>query len=206
MPENIKFDNSVVETMNTSRDNVQSDEQLLKRLKKNDQAAFAIIYDRYAADLIRFGSKKLSSLDEARDLVHDLFVEFWNKREHIYLSGSLKSYLFAAVRYKVIDCIRRNSRQEYYAGAIKLLQANLDNSTQDAILFRDFSTLTESEIEKLPPRTQEIFRLSRQQHLSVREIAGKLNLSDQTVKNQLSTALRKLRPGIQSLVKNFIFL
>ncbi|HYH57251.1 MAG TPA: RNA polymerase sigma-70 factor [Anseongella sp.] len=192
--------------MKTNKESTFSDEQLLARMKDDDQQAFAAIYDRHAAGLIDFASRKMSSLEEARDLVHDLFVEFWDRRERVHVNSSFQSYLFAAARYKVIDHIRRNSRKEYYAGVLRQLQTDMDNSTQEDILLRDLNKISESEIEKLPPRTKEIFRLSRQQHLSVGEIAGKLSLSDQTVKNQLSAALRKLRPGIESLVRNFIFL
>ncbi|WP_158640643.1 RNA polymerase sigma factor [Anseongella ginsenosidimutans] len=192
--------------MKTTNENPFSDEQLLERLKNGDQTAFAMIYDRYAADLIWYGSKKLSSLEEARDLVHDLFVEFWDKRERIHINSSFKSYLFSAARYRIIDHIRKNARRDYYAAVINLLDLETDDSTHDDILFRDLSKIAESEIDKLPPRTREIFRLSRQRQLSVREIARELNLSDQTVKNQLSAALRKLKPAIQKIAKNFIFL
>lgn len=201
-----KTDWILLRKMSKSRVNEPTDERLLIRMKDGDQQAFALIYARHAADLVGFTSGKVSSLDEARDLVHDLFVELWEKRDRIHLSNSFRSYLFAAVRYKIIDHFRKNGRQEYYSRALEILQTTLDNSTHDSILYRDFNTLTESEIDKLPPRMREIFRLSRQRHLSVREIAGKLGLSDQTVKNQLSVALKKLRPGIHRLVKNFIFL
>lgn len=192
--------------MHKSRVNGPTDEQLLTRMKHGDAEAFALIYARFASDLIGFTSGKLASLDEARDLVHDLFVELWEKRDRIHLSNSFRSYLFAAARYKIVDHFRKHGRQQFYAKALTLLQTQVDNATQDSIVFRDFSLLSASEIEKLPPRTQEVFRLSREQHLSVREIAEKLGLSEQTVKNQLTTALKKLRPGIQRLVKNFIFL
>lgn len=183
-----------------------SDGKLLARMREDDRRAFAIIYDRYAAGLLGFTARKVASLEEASDLVHDLFVEIWNKRGQLQIQTSFRTYVFGAIRYKIIDHIRKNSRQDYYIDLLSSLQARADDSTRDSILFRDLMKLTESEIDKLPPRTREIFLLSRQQHLSVGEIAGKLKLSDQTVKNQLSTALRKLRPRIEYLVKNFIFL
>lgn len=191
--------------MKTNGEGPCSDGQLLERFKNGDQQAFALIYDRYASELIDFSSRKLSSLEEARDLVHDLFVGLWEKRGQVNISSSFRSYLFAAIRYKVIDHIRRNIRQDYYAGIAGTLDINTDNSTNNDILYRNFNEIMESEIEKLPPRTKEIFRLSRQQHLSVREIAGKLSLSDQTVKNQLSAALKKLKPSFERLIPLLLF-
>lgn len=181
------------------------EEQLLQRFRNGDQEAFAGIYTRYAADLIDFVSAKLASMEEARDLIHDLFVEFWEKREQLHIGSSLRSYLFAAARYRVIDHIRRNIRREYYTGITGQARAGGDNSTSNEILYKDLSEIMDAEIEKLPPRTREIFRLSRYQHLSVNEIARKLSLSDQTVKNQLTSALRKLRPGFEKLAAFFLF-
>lgn len=175
------------------------DNVLLSRFQNGDRQAFETIYSRYAYGLVDYAAGKLASLDEARDVVHDLFVELWTRREKVMVSSSLRAYLFTAARYRIIDHIRKNIRKEYYASLTLSLGTDTDYATQDAILHKDLNQQIEAEINNLPPRTREIFRLSRQQHMSVQEIARELQLSDQTVKNQLTTALRKLRIAFNKL-------
>src|SRR5690606_33337112 len=102
--------------MSKSRENEPTDERLRIRMKDGDEEAVALIYARHAADLVGFTSGKVSSLDEARDLVHGLFVELWEKRARIHLSNSFRSDLFAAVRYKIIDHFRKNRSEERRVG------------------------------------------------------------------------------------------
>src|SRR3546814_4910146 len=131
-------------------------------------------------------------MDEARDLIHDLFVDIWEKRDRLRIDSAFRSYLFAAARYRVIDHVRRNIRQEYYAGITRQRHTAADNSTSNEILYKDLSEVMDAEIDKLPPRTREIFRMSRHQHLSVNEIARKLRLSDQNRSEEHTSELQSL--------------
>src|SRR3546814_16343479 len=91
-------------------------------------------------------------MDEARDLIHDLFVDIWEKRDRLRIDSSFRSSLFAAARYRVIDHFRRNIRQEYYAGIKRQSHTAADNSPGNEILYKDLSKAMTAEIKKLPPR------------------------------------------------------
>jgi RNA polymerase sigma-70 factor (ECF subfamily) len=167
--------------------------QLLERLKAGEEAAFNEIYNLYAPSLTSFAAARLTSVDEANDIIHDLFVHLWQDRESITINISLRAFLFAAIRYRIIDHIRKNSTRKKYADQIAKLPIHPQEETENKIFEKELREKLGNAINQLTPRTREVFRLSRFEHLSVREIAEKMDVSEQTVKNQLTTALSQLR-------------
>lgn len=172
------------------------DHQLLLLLKKDDKAAFTEIYDRYAKSLAGFAGSKLFDLEDARDIVHDLFVKLWKDRATLAITGDLRSYLFSAARYGVIDKIRRNVTRQDYSLILQSLAEQHENTIEQDIAAKELSKLIERALDELAPRTKQIYQLSRNEYYSIEEIAVQLNLSEQTVKNQLTTALKHLRQSI----------
>ena len=176
-----------------------TDEQLIILLKKGDQQAFAQIYNRYAESLAGFAASKLNNLDDARDIIHDLFVKLWENRDEVYITSNLKSYLFSIVRHRVIDKIRKNITREEYASMAQSLTAGSQDSADKQVEAKELQQRIEKSLNQLPPRVKEIYKLSRDEGLTNHEIAEKLNLSEQTVKNQLSAALKHLRGSLSNI-------
>jgi RNA polymerase sigma-70 factor (family 1) len=172
---------------------------LMQEFLSGGEKAFTAIYEQYAPSLIHYAASRLASLEEARDIIHDLFVHLWEERDALVITRSLRGFLFAALRYRIIDHIRRNIVRREYAGRLQALQAEIELNSQDETEARDLHRTLEKAIGELPPRAREIYRLSRQQHHSIAEIAEELQLSQQTVKNQLTTALGLLRSFLQKL-------
>lgn len=173
------------------------DSELVQLLKEDDNAAFTEIYRRYGERLAGFAGAKLYHLEDARDILHDLFVKLWEDRHSLAITNNLKSYLFTATRYRIIDKIRRNVTRQEYALLLQALHTTDQHGIEKDIEARELHQIIESALDHLPPRTKEIFRLSRNEHRTVEEIAQQLNLSEQTVKNQLTTALKHLRTSIK---------
>lgn len=177
---------------------------LLQRLRAGEEAAFADIYAGYAPLLIGYAAARLSSLEEARDIIHDIFVYLWDERQNLDINRSLRSYLFTAVRYRIIDHIRKQlTRRQYFTWAKMLIQ-RVNADMEEEIAVKHLHHTLEHAVEDLPSRTQEIYRLSRYRHLAVKEIACELGLSEQTVKNQLTTALNYLRLSWDKLTLLFL--
>nr|WP_294870472.1 RNA polymerase sigma-70 factor [uncultured Pedobacter sp.] len=176
--------------------NSLSDLQLVGLLKKDDEAAFTEIYSRYAENLSGFASSKLYSLEDSRDIIHDLFVKFWEERKSLKIDRNLEAYLFTMVRYRIIDKIRKNITHEDYMGMVLSLQTSLGSEIEQQIALKELKQTIGKSLEKLSPRVQEIYHLSREENLSISEIANKLQLSEQTVKNQLTSALKHLRQSL----------
>jgi RNA polymerase sigma-70 factor (family 1) len=178
---------------------VLSDQELIRQIKQGDRAAFSEVYKRYAESLAGFATSKLYDLDDARDVLHDLFVKLWEDRYTITINDNLRSFLFAAIRYKIIDKIRRNvTRQEYYL-LLQALEEPQANGVEQQLDTKELQRIVDQSLEQLPVKTKLIYQLSRNEYLSITEIAQRLNLSEQTVKNRLSIALKHLRQAIAGL-------
>lgn len=171
-----------------------SDENLVQLLRDDDKEAFSEIYQRYAGDLADFCASRLHQIEDAHDILQDLFVKLWENRHQLNIKGSVKNYLFSALRYRLIDKIRQNATRENYAEMIRPLLAlvHADNPYEQ-LKAKDIQKYMELQLQKLPKKTQQIYKLSREEQLSVKEIADHLKLSEQTVKNQLTIALKHLR-------------
>lgn len=176
-----------------------TDLELITLLKKGDKQAFTEIYTRYAEDLAGFTAAKLSNLDDARDLLHDLFVSIWENRATLDVHSNVRSYLFSAIRFKIVDRIRRNITREEYAALVTSLAEGYSNASEKQLEAKELQELVNKSLEEVSPRTKEIYLLSRENNHSVAEIAELLGLSEQTVKNQLTIALNHLRKAISGL-------
>lgn len=181
-----------------------TDEQLVALLKTGNQQAFTEIYNRYAANLAGFAGSKLYNLDDAKDILHDLFVKLWENRGQIHINSNLQSYLFAMVRHRIVDKIRKNITREEYVFMLQSLVTTNQYSVDKQVEAKELRQTIENSMLQLPARVKEIFKLSREEGLSNREIAEKLNLSEQTIKNQISAALKHLRKSLVAITA-FIF-
>lgn len=176
-----------------------SDNELIQLLKKDDNAAFTEIYNRYVESLAGFAGAQLYHLEEAHDILHDIFVKLWEDRDTLDISGSLKSYLFSATRNRVIDRIRRRITRQDYALMLQATKPPESYGADKVIEAKELQENIEKALNELPRRAKQIYRLSRDQHQTTLEIAQMLNISEQTVKNQLTTALKHLRQSIGRL-------
>ena len=170
-----------------------SDLELTDLLRKDDAAAFTVIYNRHFDTLFVHAYKRLQDKDEAQDVVHELFAHIWNKRRDFTVNTSLTAYLSTAVRNKILDII---SHQEVESKYVSSLQGFLEEGvciTDHRIRERQLVELIEQGIADLPPKMREVFEMSRKHQLSHKQIAEQLNLSEQTVRKQVSNALKILR-------------
>jgi RNA polymerase sigma-70 factor (ECF subfamily) len=175
------------------------DSELFKLYQGGKKEAFDVIYTRYWERLYNYAFHNLQSKDLAFEVVHDIFVSLWTRRETLNLQTSLSGYLFASVRYQIIKQIKDSRQKEAYMKDYLLFRPVEDNSTEDAIHLQELEKAIEDSLLQLPPRCQEIFRLSRQEHKTIQEIAAALNISHRTVENQLTVALKHLRGSLGDL-------
>jgi len=173
-----------------------TDLQLIDLFKKDDEHAFAEIYGRFAEQLAGFASSKLFSLEDARDIIHDLFVKLWEDRKQLQVNSNLKAYLFTLVRCRIVDKIRKNITREEYASMVQALSIDCETTIEQQIAVKELKRNIERSLEELSPRVKEIYLLSREENRSIPDIAKQLQLSEQTVKNQLTVALKHLRQSL----------
>lgn len=168
-----------------------TDEELLKLTQANDQQAFAVLVYRYNVRLFKIINARIRSEDDAKDILQEIFISLWNNRSQI--DASVFGYLSRAAFYAVIDWQIENKRN---LSRIQLLLEHNEPSIvpiDEHLIANELQNELLGEIEKLSSTTRTIFRMSRLEQKSNREIAKELQLSEQTVKNNLSIALQHLR-------------
>ena len=174
-----------------------SDAALLHAIKDGDADAFKALYDRYWERLYLKACQRVDK-DAAKDLVQEVITTLWRRRNDIFTfdDGEIGRYLFTAIKYRVITHYAYTAEEIKNSTLFDMLLS--DEVPGKNLETRELSEFIESEIRRLPTRMQEVFRLSREDDLSISDIAHRLNLSEQTVKNQLTEALKRLRASITS--------
>ncbi len=179
---------------------VHTDQELLWRLVNDDRKAFSVIYDRYKEVLYRHAYRMLRDEEEVKDILQELFANLWNRRFDLPHTDNLSSYLYKAVRNRVLDRIAHRKVEERYLSSLAdFLEAGVC-MTDELVREKELAQLIEKEVSKLPPRMREVFELSRRDNLSYKEIAEVLQISDKTVKKQVSNALTFLKGKIDLVV------
>lgn len=172
----------------------RTDEELLHLLQNGDEQALTLLYRRHWQPLFLAAYQVLKDKEACKDLVQELFTEVWQKCNHIQLTGSFKAYLAASIRYKVFRYIRRHPAQE--ALFEHLTERMQTPSPESELAVKELQALLNTLVAALPEKCATIYRMSREQHLSYKEIAARLNVSVKTVENQINIALRRLRTGL----------
>jgi len=171
---------------------LKDDGELIALLVAGDRSAFTEIFNRYNKLLYSHVLNKIRDEDAAEDLVQDIFVVLWEKRslvKNINLSG----YLFTMTRNRILNMLSHSKIVSDYASAIKNYEQPSYPKTDELIREKQLSAIIEAEINALPPRMREVFVLSRYKHLSNKEIAARLGLSEHTVADQIKKSLKTLR-------------
>ncbi|WP_343667438.1 RNA polymerase sigma-70 factor [Chitinophaga sp.] len=170
-----------------------SDTQLLSLLQEDNIMAFNAIYARYSQPLYLYILSKIEPAEAGKDVLQELFTSLWERRLTLSVNESLKSYLYQSARHKIIDIYRKNNTYRKY---LQQLIEHFDVQPGSITELLDSKTRTEDVFEtinQLPERMKEVFILSRVEHQTVEQIAVRLGLSQQTVKNQITKALKILR-------------
>jgi RNA polymerase sigma factor (sigma-70 family) len=176
--------------------NPSSDSSLFELIKAGNHLAYTSIIDRYWEELYRHIWSKIKNPDDAKDMVQDIFLGLWKNRLTITIdrNDNLAPYLFRSAKYAVINHFSRPgitiADEQAFSAALK---APSEIRTDDLVLINELQNLVDNEVSQLPERLQVPYRLSREQDLPVKEIAQKLSLSEQTVKNNISAALSAIR-------------
>lgn len=173
----------------------------IKELGKGSHKAFNAIYEMYADKLYSFVLAHTKSRETASDIVQETFLSLWSMRESLSVEGSLQSLLFTIANNKIIDLFRKQinkTEMELYIGYKEEASQDEYCKVEAKLLYDDFVRTLKLCKKLLTGRQLEIYELSREKGKSIEEISSALNLSEQTVKNQLTTSMKKIRNGLLS--------
>jgi RNA polymerase sigma-70 factor (family 1) len=178
--------------------NAYSDIELTDQLKLGDRAAYTEVYDRYIFVLLNHAYNKTRDREEAKDIVHEVFITLWAKREILHIDN-LPGYLFRSVRNIFLNQVAHRAVQDKFILSMEQFAASYEIPDY-LVREKQLSAIIDREIAALPPKMREVFELSRKEHLSHKEIAEKLAISEQTVSKHVTNALKILRVKLGVLV------
>jgi RNA polymerase sigma-70 factor (ECF subfamily) len=171
---------------------VLTDAKLLQLLRANDEQAFKEIYDRYWKPIFEAAYHRLASKETARELVQTIFLRIWEKRHSIHITH-LHGYLQTAIKNSVINYVAATLVHKKYLQHVVYTGSTTCHGTESTLTFHELSQAIENAIATLPERTRQVFRHSRFDHLAVREIAARLNISEKAVEYHITQSLKTLR-------------
>lgn len=161
-------------------------------LQKDDPLSFQILFNRHWKDLYRSAYNRLKDQSEAEDMVQDIFTDIWERRYTLDITTSLAGYLQSALKFKII---RMLSRADLHKKAVEHLlyrMTEMQTTILDTLLVSDIEKTLSEAIGLFPENMRKIFSL-RSEDYSIREIAEALGLAEQTVKNNITESLRRLK-------------
>lgn len=177
---------------------------LIRLLKADDETAFREIYTRHWKPLFTSAYYRIGSKDIATELVQNLFLHLWDKRKSLSIVN-IEHYLQKAIKNRVINYFESMLIQRKYQQHIRETSREQSTDTEATIQYNDLYQAFEKALEQLPPKTRDVFRLSRFEHLSVKEIAQQLNISEKTVEYHITSSLKTLRINLKDFMIGSLF-
>lgn len=179
-----------------------SEPELITRWQQGDEKAFDFLYRKYFLLLVNIAIKKVGSPEIAEELVQDIFLNVYIKRNTLLPDAELAPYLFTALKNRIYDYYRKKLSEKKYARSVnaKIYVVSGDD-THEQLEAKELHEQLYERLQEMPERRKEIF-LMRQDGIPNKEIAERLNISINTVESQIHKALRFLK----SSIVNFLFL
>ena len=179
------------------------EKEIISKLRRGDTKVYEQLFQDNYRPLVLYAKKFVMDTEVARDLVQDVFIYIWDKRQKLTIDKSLSSYLFRAVHNASINYLKKESTKENY---VRQFLINLNersyktSSSEDAhelIVHDELLESIESVVETLPDQCKTIFKMSRFRGMRNKEIAEVYSISPRTVETQLYRALKVLKENIK---------
>jgi RNA polymerase sigma-70 factor (ECF subfamily) len=180
------------------------DQHLARQIQRGSKAAFETLFRRYCGELCVFAERYIGTPETAEDLVHDVFCDVWDRRALFHPAGTVRSYLFQAVRNKAYNRLKRRRVRREWRAEYEPEPPSASPRASHAAEYADLERAMERAVDRLSERQRAVYRLGQEHGLSYVEIAAVLDITPKTVENHMGRALKRLRehlvPFLSSLV------
>ncbi|MGQ8335337.1 RNA polymerase sigma-70 factor [Sunxiuqinia sp. A32] len=166
---------------------------------EGDEIAFKYFFDTYYDDLCNFVNSYLRDTTLSEDIVQNIFIYLWEKRKLLPSDCSIKSYLYTASKNKSLNFLRNQKSRNQILENFKIAGQNefFEYSSDQYMEFEELKTIIENAVNNLPAKCKTVYQLSRNEGLTNKEIAERLQISVKTVENQITIAIKKLKENLQ---------
>lgn len=186
----------------------------MKNLQYNNDKAFEQLYLQYYARMKRFAQEYVVLEEDAENILQDVFLEFWEKRDTLLAYSNIIAFLFTAIKNKCINLLKRrmleqevsNRMQEEYVRTLQINLESLEFMPVELFQNEDIHQKIHEAINALPPKCREIFIMSKIEGKKQKDIAAELNISIHAIETQMGIAYKKLRENLKGLYPLFLFL
>lgn len=176
--------------------NIIDENVLLKQLQTGDQNAFDTLFRQYYKYLVVVAYRYVGDDHQARDIVQDVFMDLWKRREKINIQQSIKAFLRRAVVNNCLSILKKNKKTTT-TDEVNLQLTDEHNKVDGLYEYKELEAVINEAIESLPERCQLVFKMSRHENLSHKAIAEQLNISTKTIENQMTKALKVIRGALK---------
>ena len=173
---------------------------LLEQIRNDDHRAFEQLFEAHWQELYRYAHKALRDAADAEDVTQELFCDLWTNRAQLRVRSSVAAYLLGALRNKILTRFREADIRSRHFKQLGTAQADGTETTLPGLIRHDTLRVLRGRAQELPPREREVFLLGMLDDFSVKEIAERFATSEQTVRNQLNSALHKMTPFLSRLL------
>lgn len=179
-------------------DNKFIDSGNIKELIAGNESAFTMIYELYSERIYRLAFRFLKDKEQSEEVVQETFINLWMSREKLDPEGNIWLYLFIIAKRLSLNTLRQICKSTNLTEKLVHYIAEEHNDTEEEVFVRDLEQYAEKIIDKLPRQQKLVFKLSRVEGLSYKEIAEQQNISPNTVRNHMVEALKTLRAHLNA--------
>jgi RNA polymerase sigma-70 factor (ECF subfamily) len=173
---------------------IKTGKDLFVLVREGEMSAFTTFYTQFFQKLLLASEKYVKDVFVAEEIVQDVFLKIWENPENLTEIHAIKPYLYRSVINASINHVNRQRNIELHH--LKIAAESNDEALLSLDEENELIVLLHTEIGKLPPQCQKVFKMNRFEHLKYREIAEILNLSERTVENHIANALKLLRAAL----------
>ena len=179
---------------------LHTEKELVRKLKEGDSFAFEVLFYKYRNKIKGFAKKMVPSQIDPEEIVQEVFVRVWLKKETIDPDKDFQSYLFSIAKHLILDYLKSAVNRKLYFVGEHFQQDLLAEDGPDPVIPENAEEKLLGLIKQIPERRREIFCLNRFEGMSYKQIAARLNITENTVDSQIRNALAFLREEFRKIV------